>query len=201
MMKLNLIIVSLFLLVSIGFTFMLTLSTFYQSENSTDSKFDILDSFLSGELKTAEEDVRKIIQLLKQDENIEDKFIMTSDKTYAYHTNSKLIHASFAEGSPDDSIEDFITKKNWSYYELYFSAMSSIPPHKDLYVEQIPNYLIYSYTNFSDDPNTTWYMDDDSHIKILENPEDPNIPKFLNPIYSSVFGNGGIVVYEVNLQD
>ena len=93
-----------------------------------------------------------------------------------------------------------LQKKNWSYYELYFSAMSSIPPHKDLYVEQIPNYLIYGYTNFSDEPNTTWYIDDDSHIKILENPEDPNIPKFLNPIYSSVFGNGGIVVYEVNLQ-
>ena len=79
-MKLNLIIISLFLLVSIGFTFMLTLGTFYQSENSTDSKFDILDSLLAGELKNSEEDVRKIIQLLKQDENIEDKFIMTSEK-------------------------------------------------------------------------------------------------------------------------
>ena len=200
-MKLNLIIISLFLLVSIGFTFMLTLSTFYQSENSTDSKFDILGSFLSGELKNSEEDVRKIIQLLKQDENIEDKAIMTSFKTYPYHTNSKLIYASFAEGSPDDTIEDFITKKNWSYYELYFSAMSSIPPHKDLYVEQIPNYLIYGYTNFSDDPNTTWYKYDNTYIKILKNPEDPNIPKFLNPIYSSAFGNGGIIVYEVNLQD
>ena len=60
-MKLNLIIISLFLLVSIGFTFMLTLSTFYQSENSTDSKFDILDSLLAGELKNSEEDVRKIM--------------------------------------------------------------------------------------------------------------------------------------------
>ena len=200
-MKLNLIIVSLFLLVSIGFTFMLTLGTFYQSENSTDSKFDILDSLLAGELKNSEEDVRKIIQLLKQDENIEDKFIMTSAKTYPYYTNSKLIYTQFTEGSPDDTIEDFITKKNWSHYELYLSANNSIPPHKDLYVKQIPNYLIYGYSNFSDDPNTTWYMDDDSHIKILENPEDPNIPKFLNPIYSSVFGNGGIVVYEVNLQD
>ena len=59
-MKLNLIIISLFLLVSIGFTFMLTLGTFYQSENSTDSKFDILDSFISGELKNSEEDIRKL---------------------------------------------------------------------------------------------------------------------------------------------
>ena len=200
-MKLNLIIISLFLLVSIGFTFMLTLGTFYQSENSTDSKFDILDSLLAGELKNSEEDVRKIIQLLKQDENIEDKFIMTSSKTYPYYTNSKLIYTQFTEGSPDDTIEDFITKKNWSDYERYFSANNSIPFYHNIDMIQTPDYLIYNYSNIIDDPNTTWYKDDDSHIIILQNPEDPNIPKFLNPIYSSVFGNGGIVVYEVNLQD
>jgi len=200
-MKLNLIIISLFLLVSIGFTFMLTLGTFYQSENSTDSKFDILDSLLAGELKNSEEDVRKIIQLLKQDENIEDKFIMTSSKTYPYYTNSKLIYTQFTEGSPDDTIEDFITKKNWSDYERYFSANNSIPFYHNIDMIQTPDYLIYNYSNIIDDPNTTWYKDDDSHIIILQNPEDPNIPKFLNPIYSSAFGNGGIVVYEVNLQD
>ena len=200
-MKLNLIIVSLFLLVSFGFTFMLSLGTFYQSENSTDSKFDILDSLLAGELKNSEEDVRKIIQLLKQDENIEDKFIMTSSKTYPYYTNSKLIYTQFTEGSPDDTIEDFITKKNWSDYERYFSANNSIPFYHNIDMIQTPDYLIYNYSNIIDDPNTTWYKDDDSHIIILQNPEDPNIPKFLNPIYSSVFGNGGIVVYEVNLQD
>ena len=199
-MKLNLIIISLFLLVSIGFTFMLTLGTFYQSENSTDSKFDILDSLLAGELKNSEEDVRKIIQLLIQDENIEDKAIMTSFKTYPYHTNSKLIYTQFTEGSPDDTIEDFITKKNWSDYERYFSANNSIPFYHNIDMIQTPDYLIYNYSNIIDDPNTTWYKDDDSHIIILQNPEDPNIPKFLNPIYSSVFGNGGIVVYEVNLQ-
>ena len=200
-MKFNLIVIALFLLVSIGFTFMLTLSTFYQNEDSTDSKFSILDGLLSGELKSSEEEIRKIIQLLKQDENIEEKFIMASGKSFTYHTNSKLIHSTFTEGSPDDTVEDFIRKKTWSYYELYISANNSLPPHNDLYVNQIPNYLIYTYSNFSADPNTTWYNKDKSYIKILENPEDPNIPKFLNPIYSSAFGNGGIVVYEVNLQD
>ena len=138
-MKLNLIIISLFLLVSIGFTFMLTLGTFYQSENSTDSKFDILDSLLAGELKNSEEDVRKIIQLLKQDENIEDKFIMTSSKTYPYYTNSKLIYTQFTEGSPDDTIEDFITKKNWSDYERYFSANNSIPFYHNIDMIQTPD--------------------------------------------------------------
>ena len=62
-MKINLIVIALFLLVSIGFTFMLTLSTFYQSEDSTDSKFSVLDGLLSGELKSTEDDIRKIIEL------------------------------------------------------------------------------------------------------------------------------------------
>ena len=66
---------------------------------------------------------------------------------------------------------------------------------------QIPDYIIYIYSNIIDDPNTTWYMDDDSHITILQNPEGPDIPKFLNPIFSSTGGTGGVVVYEVNLQD
>ena len=91
---------------------------------------------------------------------------MASGKSFTYHTNSKLIHSTFTEGSPDDTVEDFIRKKTWSYYELYMSANNSIPPHNDLYVNQIPNYLIYSYTNFSDDPNTTWYKYDNSYIKI-----------------------------------
>ena len=63
-MRINIIIISLFLLVSVGFTFMLTLSTFYQSEDTNVSKFDILESFLSGELKNSEEDVRKILQIM-----------------------------------------------------------------------------------------------------------------------------------------
>ena len=202
-MKINLIVIALFLLVSIGFTFMLTLSTFYQSEDSTDSKFSVLDGLLSGELKSTEDDIRKIIELLKQDENIENKSIMSFEKIYSYHTNSKLIHTTFTEGSADDTIEDFIRKTSWSYYELYLSANNSLPPHKNLDIVQIPDYLIYTFSKLPDDPNTTWYDDnvDNSNIKILQNPKDPAIPKFLNPIYYSAFGNGGVVVYEVNLQD
>ena len=148
-------------------------------------------------------DIRKIIELLKQDENIENKFIMSFEKIYSYHTNSKLIHTTFTEGSADDTIEDFIRKTSWSYYELYLSANNSLPPHKNLDIVQIPDYLIYTFSKLPDDPNTTWYDDnvDNSNIKILQNPKDPAIPKFLNPIYYSAFGNGGVVVYEVNLQD
>ena len=201
-MKFNLIVIALFLLVSIGFTFMLTLSTFYQNENSTDSKFSILDGLLTGELKSSEEDVRKIIQLLKQDENIEDKFIMTSSKTYPYNTNSKLIFAQFTEGTPNGTIKDFITKKNWSDYERYFSAKNSIPFHNNMDMIQTPDYIIYSYSNVLNDPNTTWYrLNPFDNISILQNPENPDIPKFLNPIFSSPSGYGGVVVYEVNLQD
>ena len=200
-MRINLIIISLFLLVSVGFTFMLTLSTFYQSEDTNISKFDILESFLSGELKNSEEDVRKIIEILKQDENIGDKFIMASSKTYSYYTDSKLIYAQFTEGPESGTIKDFITKKDWSYYERYFSAINSIPVQENLDIKQNPDYLIYTYTTITNDPNTTWYKNDnESTIRLLSTPDDPDIPEFLNPIFFSSFGTGGIVVYEVNLE-
>ena len=96
-MRINIIIISLFLLVSVGFTFMLTLTTFLQSEDNKVSKFDILESLITGEIKNNEEDVRKIIEILKQDENIGDKFIMASSKTYSYYTDSKLIYAQFTD--------------------------------------------------------------------------------------------------------
>ena len=200
-MKLKLLVISLILLINVGFAFTLLLSTFYQSEDSTDSKFSVLDGLLTGELKSSEEDVRKIIQLLKQDENIEDKAIMTSFKTYPYHTNSKLIYTQFTEGSPDDTIEDFITKKNWSAFEHYYSAINSIPPQNDLDMVQIPDYLIYNFSDTVIDPTTTWYVDAQIFYihSLLANPEDPNIPEFFESIYYSPSGRGGTVVYKINM--
>ena len=71
---------------------------------------------------------------------------MASSKTYSYYTDSKLIYAQFTEGPESGTIKDFITKKDWSYYERYFSAINSIPAQENLDIKQNPDYLIYTYT-------------------------------------------------------
>ena len=200
-MKLKLIIISLILLINVGFAFTLILSTFYQSENENTSKFSTLFSFFSGELQNSETDFIKIIQLLKQDKNIEDKIIMGFSPSYSFNTGSKFIYTSFDEGLENDTVYDFITKKNWSEYSHWFSNTLSFPPHKEI-LHQIPDYLIYDFSDSIIDPNTTWYFTKQNFYihSLLANPEDQNLPKFLNPIYYSHSGKNGIVVYEINLK-
>ena len=200
-MKLKLLVISLILLINVGFAFTLLLSTFYQSEDESTSKFSTITSLLSSDkLKRSDADFTKIVQLLEQDKDIKNKTIMAFHLGYSFHTNSEFIYASFDEGTQNDTVKDFITRKNWSEHDRWFSAINSIPPQKNQ-SERIPDYLIYRFSDTVIDPTTTWYVDAQIFYihSLLANPEDPNIPEFLEPIYYSHSGSGGIVVYKVNI--
>ena len=201
-MKLKFVIISLILLINVGFAFTLLLSTFYQSESENTSKFSTIISFFSGEIKSSETDFTKIVQLLKQDKDIENKTIMGFTPSYSFYTNSKFIFTSFGEGLENDTTTDFITRKNWSKFEHWLSSNNSIPPHKGI-SNQIPDYLIYHFTDTVIDPTTTWYFTEQNFYihSLLANPEAQNLPEFLNPIYFSNSGRSGVVVYEINFQD
>ena len=202
-MKLVLLVVSIILLINVGFSFGLLLSTFYQGENDDSSKFSTLNSFFSGDIKRSDGKFEKIIEVLKRDNDIENKYIMSYSSVYSFYTNSKFIFTDFNEGSGNDSVIDWITKKKWSTFDHWFSNTNSIPPQK-ITSKQIPDYLIYSFTNPVVGP-------EDSQLEslkallhlhsILVNPDDQNLPEFLNPIYSINSSKGGIVVYEVNFQE
>ena len=70
-MKLKLLVISLILLINVGFAFTLLLSTFYQSEDENTSKFSTITSLLSSDkLKRSDADFTKIVQLLEQDKDI-----------------------------------------------------------------------------------------------------------------------------------
>jgi hypothetical protein len=195
----KLIVISLILLINIGFAFSLILSSFYQSEGEDDTKYATIISFFSGEITSSETEFTKIVNLLKQDKNIETKTIMGFSPAYSFHTNSKFIFTSFNEGLGDDTIKDFITRENWSEFEYWFSAINSVPPHKDV-KHEIPDYLIYHFLDTVVDLGTTWYnTDQDFYIhSLLVDHEDENLQKFLKPIYFSKTSNGGVIVYEIS---
>ena len=200
-MKLKLLVISLILLINVGFAFTLLLSTFYQSEDESTSKFSTITSLLSSDkLKRSDTDFIKIVQLLEQDKDIKNKTIMAFHLGYSFHTNSEFIFTSFDEGTQNDTVKDFITRKNWSEYDRWYSAINSIPPQKNQ-SERIPDYLIYSFSDTVIDPATTWYVDAQIFYihSLLANPEDPNIPEFLEPIYYSHSGRDGVVVYKINI--
>ena len=193
-MKLKLIIVSLVLIINVGFTFTVILSSFYQSENENTSKFSTITSFFSGEIRNSETEFTKIIQLLKQDKDIETKTIMAISQAYSFNTNSNFIFTWFNEGEKTDTVEDFITRKNWSEFELWYSDFMSIHPHKSI-SHQMPDYLIFSYVDTVIDPGTTWYVSDQNFYihSLLINPE---IPANFQVIYRSDDTN--IIVYKIN---
>ena len=199
-MKLKLLVISLILLINVGFAFTLLLSTFYQSEDESTSKFSTITSLLSSDkLKRSDTDFTKIVQLLEQDKDIKNKTIMAANPAYSFHTNSKFIYSSFDEGTQNDTVKDFITRKNWSEYDRWFSAINSF--EVEYQSERIPDYLIYSFSDTVIDPTTTWYADAQIFYihSLLANPEDPNIPEFLEPIYYSHSGRDGVVVYKINI--
>ena len=199
-MKLKLLVISLILLINVGFAFTLLLSTFYQSEDESTSKFSTITSLLSSDkLKRSDTDFIKIVQLLEQDKNIKNKTIMAFHLGYSFHTNSEFIFTSFDEGTQNDTVKDFITRKNWSEYDRWYSAINSF--EVEYQSERIPDYLIYSFSDTVIDPTTTWYADAQIFYihSLLANPEDPNIPEFLEPIYYSHSGRYGIVVYKINI--
>ena len=200
-MKLKLLVISLILLINVGFAFTLLLSTFYQSEDESTSKFSTITSLLSSDkLKRSDTDFIKIVQLLEQDKDIKNKTIMAFHLGYSFHTNSEFIFTSFDEGTQNDTVKDFITRKNWSEYDRWYSAINSIPPQRNQ-SERIPDYLIYSFPDTVIDPTATWYADAQIFYihSLLANPEDPNIPEFLEPIYYSHSGRDGVVVYKINI--
>ncbi|SVD64725.1 uncharacterized protein METZ01_LOCUS417579, partial [marine metagenome] len=167
------------MLINVGFAFTLLLSTFYQSEDENTSKFSTITSLLSSDkLKRSDTDFIKIVQLLEQDKDIKNKTIMAVHLVYSFHTNSEFIFTSFDEGTQNDTVKDFITRKNWSEYDRWYSAINSF--EVEYQSERIPDYLIYSFSDTVIDPTTTWYVDAQIFYihSLLANPEDPNIPEF-----------------------
>ena len=155
-MKLVLLIVSIILIINVGFSFGLLLSTFYLGENNDSSKFSTLNSFFSGDIKRSDGKFVKIIEVLKRDNDIENKYIMSYSSVDSFYTNSKFIFTDFNEGSGNDSVIDWITKKNWSTFDHWFSNTNSIPPQK-ITSKQIPDYLIYSFTKPGFQTEVPWH--------------------------------------------
>jgi len=196
-MKLKMTFIMLVVLINVGFAFTLVLSTYYQSANDNSSKFSTVTGFFSGEIRNSETEFAEIIELLKQDKEIETKTIMGTSPAYSYNTNSSFIFTLFEEGEETDTVEDFITRKNWSEFELWYSGIISMPPHQENF-HQIPDYLIFTYLDTVINEDATWYVSNQNfHIySLLIDPEGPEIPTNFEVIYRSDVTN--IIVYKIN---
>ena len=97
---------------------------------------------------------------------------MAGGVSYTYYANSKFVWASFQEGVKNDALNKFITRENWTDYDVYVSNIHSFPPDRHNKHKPIPDYIIYEpvlqHAIRPWDINTAQYDD----LKMLLDPKD-----------------------------
>ena len=139
---------------------------------------------------------KQIGDILSKQPGIENSYVMGSGTSYTHYAHSKMLYATFQEGVKNDSLNKFITRENWTPYDLFMSNIVSYPSDRlDIY-HPIPDYLIYNPPR----PNTIdpWNINNTQfeNLKILSNPDDPRIPTNFELLFKSNFT--GTVVYKIN---
>jgi len=126
----------------------------------------------------------KIVEILSKEPRIKESYVGTSVTVYGYYLDSKRVFFNFNEGPENDTIENYITRKNWKEHEIHYSNIHSWPLDRQNKYNPIPDYLIYVPHEQSLD-----------YLKVLENPNNPEIPSNFQPIYKSKIGT---IVYKIS---
>jgi hypothetical protein len=190
------IIISLILVGNLGYSYV-TFKIFSSGIPFTNIQDEL--SFLSQNSQIEQIGLgwKPLIDELKKQPGIEHSVIMTSYFYLPYHIQSELVYASFNEGPENDSIENYILRKNWSDIELMYSNAHSKPIDRHNIANPIPDYIIYT-------PRTLpilehgWQTPDQlEYLKILSDPNNKEIPSNFELIYQSDLPQK-VIVYKIN---
>ena len=150
--------------------------------------FDWKDVFRTNHnYKNSAHELKEVGEMLSKEPNVKNKYIMTSDINFAHYANSKYLFGQFSEGPQDATIMDYITRQGWSDYEIAVSNVYSIPNDKYNKYNPLPDYLIYADS-----------QDNIPYLRVLQNPDDPNIPKNFELLYKN--DESGIFVYKIKYE-
>ena len=131
-------------------------------------------------------EVQQIGEILSQQDDIENSYVMGNDWALLYYCNCKLLFADFVEGDGKESLQSYITRENWSENEIFISNILSIPLDRNGVYKPVPDYLVYHPTVLIESPE---------NLKILENPNHPKVKSYLELLYKSKLGT---LVYKIN---
>ena len=150
--------------------------------------FDWKDIFSSHDYElSAAYEMKEIGEMLSKEPNIENKYIMTEGNAFAYYANSKYVFVTFGEGPQDATITEYIAREGWSDFEIAFSNIESIPNDRYNMYNPVPDYLIYLHE-----------QNKIPSLRVLHNPDDPNIPKNFELLYEN--DKSGIFVYKIKYE-
>jgi hypothetical protein len=181
----SVIIIIIILALNSGYTYKVIDASIYgnQISNLENEFANIFQSRLISDNPSY--DIILISEILKTQSGIEESYIMASEPSISFYSNSNYIYAVFSEGNSDDTILDYISRKNWSNSELFESNIHSFPPDRLNKYHPFPDYLIYQpIFRYSD---TLWYDNGvaTEKLDILLDPNDPRIPTNFEFLFKS----------------
>ena len=138
---------------------------------------------------------KEIGDILSHEENIENKYVMARFSGYSYYAHSKFLHAYLTEGVANDTLDNYISRKNWSSYDIYISNIFSFPNDRFNSIHPIPDYIVYQPVpphSIPQNLNQTQAYD----LMILSDPTNSKIPSHFEFLYKS--NKTGSVLYKIH---
>ena len=180
-------LIVLILLSNFGYSYVLYRATSsYQAFENISTEIELL---LKPELMTRSENVvNEIWGKISADPDIKNRYVMAPQMYFIPYGEGKALFAHFNEGPIDDTIENYITRNNWKYTELFHSNIHSFPMDRLDLNHPIPKYIIHVDRSFGKEQH--------DFIKILNDPSNAKIPSNFENIYFSK--ELGISVYKIN---
>jgi 4-amino-4-deoxy-L-arabinose transferase-like glycosyltransferase len=203
----KIIIVTLILIFLINIGFSSEVLKFYIYEDEYDGiKNQLIKTFSGIPLQERGINIKEMGDFLSRQPNIENSYVMSHWWSIAYYADSKLIYTEFKEGIEGDELNKYVTRENWSSYDIWWSNINSHPADRYDLLNLKPDYIVY-------EPNTTEYLEvkqmkggntfqklgQYKDLEILADIGNSSIPNNFELIYVS--NNTGAVIYKINYLD
>ena len=203
----KIIIMTLILLLIINIGFSSEVLKFYIYEDKYDGiKNQLIKTFSGVPLQERGIDIKEMGDFLSKQPNIKNSYVISHWWSIAYYADSKLIYTDFKEGVEGDELNKYVTRENWSSYDIWWSNINSHPADRYDLLNPKPDYIVY-------EPNTTSLLESKQlkksntfenlgqykDLEILADIGNPSIPGNFELIYIS--NNTGAVIYKINYSD
>ena len=133
-------------------------------------------------LETVGKEMDEIAEVLSKEPDIENSYV-GGTLAYDAYLESNRIFFSYIEEPKNDTIENYITRENWSYYDKHYSNLHSWPLDRYDKSNNLPDYFIYP-------PHENHH----EFLNKLTEPTNPEIPSNFEFLYK---GSRGTMVYKI----
>ena len=187
-------IITLILLSNFGYSYILLRAT-HTNEPYVSMEDEFAKLFQDTPWEQPGIEIKKVGDILNKQPDIENSYVMVPHLDYHYYINAKIVFGDFSEGIPNDTLENYVTRKNWTDSEIFVSNNLSQPMDMQNLNKPKPDYLIYKLNELNGSP---WQHE---YLKNLVNPENPLISEDFEVIYFSNKANMVHVIYKINYEN